>query len=220
MTKMKTLYKISATLALATAMFFFCNLANAQIKIESASQNSLTETPEMMENAPDMTNGFWLLSNTEKNVFNAQKDMVWKAENDALLASRKWVDYLSVEHTVNCGFNIDTPPDKIAPGQEFILSGSFTNYEYSTTTNVRVGVKVSMQRDLKKNTKLHREATEIFKIAKDFKQHNTEAKSGVVITPRRYLGDDKTLKICVDYYVGPDHYITTYIYNWIESSSL
>jgi hypothetical protein len=219
--KMKTNTKYYfLTCAVVSLVLLLCNWTNAQQKITSASKNSLSENTELSENTPDQANGFWLLSSTENNVFNAEKEMVWKSDNDALVALRKWVDYLTVEHTVNCGFKIDSPPDKMAPGQEFILSGSFINYEYSTTNNVRVGFKVYMERNLVKNEKLHREGTEVFKIAKDLKQHNTEAKSGVIITPKRYLGDDKTIKICVDFYVGPDHYIMNYIYNWVESSSL
>ena len=64
------------------------------------------------------------------------------------------------------------------------------------------------------------DAVQVVNVNKDNKLHTAEVQQGKFIAPKHFMGEGTQIQIMVDCYIGKDHYITTYIYNFVESSSL
>jgi hypothetical protein len=164
-------------------------------------------------------NGYWQLTDTKTETYNGAKYTQW-TNGEMITATSIWKDILNIEHTVASSFKWEQPPEKMMPGLEVSLSGTYDNIEYSTTNRVYTGIKIFMDRAGVSFYNTSNDAIQVVNVNKDNKTHTAEIQKGKFISPKHFMGEGTQIQIMVDCFIGKDHYITTYIYNFVESSSL
>ncbi|RPI15621.1 MAG: hypothetical protein EHM58_13620 [Ignavibacteriae bacterium] len=164
-------------------------------------------------------NGYWQLSDTKTETYNGAKYTQWTT-GETITATSVWKDILNIEHTVASSFKWEPPPDKMLPGLEITMSGIYDNIEYSTPNRVFTGIKIFMDRAGASFYNVSSDAVQVVNVNKDNKTHTAELQKGRFIAPKHFTGEGMQIQITVDCFIGKDHYITTYIYNFIESSNL
>lgn len=164
-------------------------------------------------------NGYWQLTDTRTETYNGVKHTQW-TNGDVITATSVWIDILNIEHTVASSFKWEQPPVKMMPGLEVSLSGTYDNIEYSTTSKVLTGIKIYMDRAGSTFYNTSSEAIQVVNVSKDNKLHTAEIQKGAFIAPKHFMGEATQIQIMVDCFIGKDHYLTTYIYNFVESSNL
>ncbi len=187
-----------------------------QEKITSASEKEFAYT----DPGTDPVNGTWELSSTKIDLVSGANDTKWVNGEGLIVATSSWIDMLKIEHTVSSSFKWDNPPQKLVPGQDLKISGTYINNEYSTPNKILTGFKIYSDRDNQPFSEVIPSTWEIIKVLKDNKQHGSEVKTGFFPAPKYYQGDSKEMNIVVDCYIGKDHYVVTYIYMWGDSSHL
>jgi hypothetical protein len=172
-----------------------------------ASNDNITKSHEI-----EPLCGYWELSGSKIDNFSDNKYTNWIRGNEIISGTCKWQDVLKIEHTVSSSFKWDQPAQKLVPGTNIKISGSYINDEYSTPNRVLTGIHITL--DKSKNGV----STDIIKLTKDNKQHYSEDKTALISIPNFYKGDNREINIIVDCYIGKDHYIATYTYLWVDSA--
>lgn len=201
-------------------VFLLAFSINAQEKLTSASAN--TETLRIAgtsENDPNSVQGYWQLTETKSEIYNVANRTKW-TEGAYITAISSWIDYLDVEHTIESGFKWDTPPEKLMPGKNLQLAGSFEDREFSTCSRIQSGIKIYVSGNQKGF--LHPDAviSNVLYLKKDCKTHNSEINIGTFTAPRNNSKDNNLLHLTIDCYIGSDHYVSTYTYMWVAGKSL
>jgi len=160
--------------------------------------------------------GYWELTGNNKGA-NPTKVTKWDGTSQSITGTSSWKDYLDIIHTVSSSFKWDTPPDKMMPGMEVNLKGTYTNNEYSTYGATKTGIKIFIEKVGDPISNPGYDAIDILKMTKDYKQHMSEVKNAKYSAPKYFRGKSKDIQLVVDCYIGSDHYVTTYIYNWVIS---
>lgn len=164
--------------------------------------------------------GYWEFTGSKTDIYSADKNTLWDNNSDLIVATSTWIDMLKIEHTVSSSFKWEQPPQRLMPGSDNKISGNYINNEYSTPNRVLTGLRILIDRTNEAFSEANAGSTEILKVLKDNKQHVSEVKTGFFSAPKFFRGDTREIRLLVDCYIGKDHYVTTYTYNWIESSSL
>jgi hypothetical protein len=194
------------------ALVLFTRVTGAQ-NITGASQQEIAS----MESEP--MNGYWELSNSNSQPVDLARITAWTT-GDNLVALTVWKDILNIEHTVSSSFKWDTPPSKLMPGIEISMSGKYENIEYSTPNRVLTGIKILVDKAGSTFQNLTSSAIQVVNVNKDNKQHSSEIQNGKFSVPKHFSGEGNEIVITVDCFVGKDHYVSTYTYTFVESSSL
>lgn len=160
--------------------------------------------------------GYWEL-NTSNNTNNPTKITKWNETGTNLTGTSEWKDILDIYHTVSSSFKWDTPPDRMVPGMELSLKGAYVNNEYSTTGKVQTGIRIYIDKVGAPIEKPTYEAVPIVKLSKDNTQHMTEERNGKFSAPKYFRGKSNDIQVIVDCYIGTDHFVTTYEYNWVTT---
>lgn len=199
-------------IAISSQLLFSYSIAqdNPNLAYLDGSNTNLIEDP----NEP--ANGFWMLSDVKTENKNLGKITNWVINSEIIIANARWIDQLNIEHNVSCTFEWDRPPDKLIPGTDNKIKTYFKNNEYSTTGKVNTGIKIKIDKIGKIESNLDYESIDILKLAKDYKNRSSEDKLGFFTVPKYYKGDNRTIELVVDCYIGNDHFISTYFYNWTE----
>lgn len=164
----------------------------------------------------DESVGYWQFTG-QNNGFNPTKITKWNASEQAVTGISSWKDYLEIIHTVSSSFKWDKPPEKMIPGTDVDLKGTYKNIEYSTTGYIKTGIKIFIEKVGDPISDPGYDAIDILKMTKDYKQHMSEVKNATYSPPKFFRGKSKDIQLVVDCYIGSDHYVTTYIYNWIST---
>jgi hypothetical protein len=181
--------------------------------IKSASEKEYTT----FESEP--LNGYWKLYETRSEVYDGARCTKWTT-GETITALSVWKDLLNIEHTIGSSFTWEAPPNKMMPGLEVILSGTYDNIEYSTTNKIYTGIKIFMDRAGTSFFENTSDGIQVINVRKDNKLHTAEIQKGKFIAPKHFVGEGREIQIMVDCFIGKDHYITTYFYSFIESSNL
>lgn len=206
----KRLLQWTKGISLAVLFFSFSVLAQDNNPAPSGSpgEEEMTYTQEAI--------GYWELNGTN-NAFNPSKITNWKGSELNLTGESVWNDMLNIQHTVSSSFKWERPPEKMIPGMELNLSGEYIDNEYSTTGKTATGIKIFIDKVGTPINKPSRDAVEIIKLNKDYRQHISEAKNNKFAVPKFYIGKSKDIQVIVDCYVGNDHYVSTYTYTWVDT---
>jgi hypothetical protein len=164
----------------------------------------------------DESIGYWQLTG-QNNGFNPTKITKWNASEQAVTGISSWKDFLEIIHTVSSSFKWDKPPEKMIPGTDVDLKGTYKNIEYSTTGAIKTGIKIFIEKVGDPISEPGYDAIDILKMTKDYKQHMSEVKNATYSPPKFFRGKSKDIQLVVDCYIGSDHYVTTYIYNWVST---
>jgi hypothetical protein len=203
-------------------VFFSCFLLLFGTALSQDTKTSESNNKELglagYSNEP--MSGYWKLTNSNTEIANLEKHTEWSTETGTLTATTSWDDNHKIEHTISASFRWDNPPEKMLPGGDVKIQGTFVNNEYSSIGRILYGLLVSVGNSGTKFFNVKTDASQVLLINKDYKQHNSEVKDGWFLAPKHYLGESTWIQIMVDCYIGQDHYVTTYVYNWIESSPL
>lgn len=209
----KRLFNRAIWNGVVSILFFFSVSVGAQTENNPAPSGSpgveeMTYTQEAI--------GYWELSSTN-NAFNPSKITNWTGSELSLTGQSVWKDILDIQHTVSSSFKWERPPERMVPGMEISLTGEYIDNEYSTTGKIVTGIKIYIDKIGTPINKPSRDAIEVVKLNKDYKQHISEAKKNKFSAPKFYIGKSKDIQVIVDCYVGTDHYVSTYTYTWVDS---
>jgi hypothetical protein len=171
---------------------------------------------ESTTNTTDESIGYWELSGNN-NGSNPTKITKWDGTGQSITGTSSWKDYLDIIHTVSSSFKWDAPPEKMIPGMEVNLKGIYTNNEYSTYGATKTGIKIFIEKVGDPISNPGYDAIDILKMTKDYKAHMSEVKNASYNPPKYFRGKSKDIQLVVDCYIGSDHYVTTYIYNWVST---
>lgn len=160
--------------------------------------------------------GYWEL-NTSNFTNNPTKITKWNEAGTTLTGTSEWKDILDIIHTVSSSFKWDAPPERMVPGMELSLKGAYINNEYSTTGKVQTGIRIYIDKVGAPIEKPTYEAVPIVRLSKDNRQHMTEEANGKFSAPKYFRGTTKDIQVIVDCYIGSDHYVTTYEYDWVTT---
>jgi hypothetical protein len=160
--------------------------------------------------------GYWELSGTNSS-FNTSKITSWTGSKQNLTGQSVWKDVLEIQHTVSSSFKWESLPERMVPGMELSLTSEYIDNEYSTTGKTVTGIKIYIDKVGIPINKPSLDAVEIVKLNKDYRQHISEAKKNKFSAPKFYIGKSKDIQVIVDCYVGTDHYVSTYTYNWVNT---
>jgi hypothetical protein len=209
-------------LTISAIAFFSCFLFvfNAAYSQEVKDTETLNRELGYAGLPNEPMSGYWMLVNSKTEVANLVKHTEWTVESGLLTANTNWEDAHKIEETISASFKWDNPPDKMLPGSEVQIKGTFVNNEYSSISRVPYGLLVSLGSTNIKYYNAKSEASEVLQISKNYKQHNSEVKDGWFTAPKHYAGESTWIQLMIDCYVGQDHYVTTYIFSWTESTPL
>jgi hypothetical protein len=160
--------------------------------------------------------GYWELAGSNYGT-NPTTITTWKISDQSVTGTSSWKDFLNIIHTVSSSFKWEKPPEKMTPGMELNLKGSYTDNEYSTNGLVKTGIKIFIENVGSSISNPGYDAINILKMTKDYKQHISEVKNAKYSAPKYFRGKSKNIQLVVDCYIGSDHYVTTYIYDWVSS---
>lgn len=185
------------------------------------SQNENNPAPsgspgEEDPNIKEESIGYWELTRSNYGT-NPTNITTWKSSEQSVTGTSSWKDFLEIIHTVSSSFKWDEPPEKMIPGKDIDLKGSYKNIEYSTTGTIKTGIKIFIQNVGSPISNPGYDAINILKMTKDYKQHVSEVKNAKYNAPKYFRGKSKNIQLVVDCYIGSDHYVTTYIYDWVSS---
>jgi hypothetical protein len=160
--------------------------------------------------------GYWEL-NTSNSTSNPTKITKWNGSQQSLTGTAEWKDILDIIHTVSSSFKWDAPPERMVPGMELNLSSSYVDNEYSTTGKTKTGIKIYIDKVGNPIEKPSYESIDIVKLNKDYREHRSENRDGKFSAPKFFKGRSKDIQVIVDCFIGDDHYVTTYVYDWVNS---
>jgi hypothetical protein len=172
---------------------------------------------EDYSNPIESPNGYWVLTGTDTQLFGNQPGNSWDGNPGDLSVSLKWKDGLEIQHTVSCKYQWQSPPAEVQPGENIRMTGTYINSEYSTTSKMKMGLSVALDK-VNISTSASHQPNEFIKIARDNKNYENETKVGLIQAPK--TGNKNTeLKLTVDCYAGGTKYTTTYTYGWVGTGN-
>jgi hypothetical protein len=183
------------------------------------AQNT-TDNPEMTASgnntgvSNESSNGYWSLTATNTEITGGTKEKKWSGNSGDISIAMKWVDGLTIQHSISCRFKWIEPPREIRPGNEVRMSGTYMNTDYSTTNKVLTGLNIVLDKIYTGQSKLGNEPYEIVKISRDNKNYENETKTGFVEAPKTGSKDSE-LKLSISCYAGSTKYTTSYTYSWV-----
>lgn len=185
------------------------------------SQNENNPAPsgspgEEDPNNTEETIGYWELTGSNYGS-NPTKITKWNTSEQSVTGTSSWKDFLEIIHTISSSFKWEKPPEKMIPGMELNLKGSYVDNEYSTNGLVKTGIKIFIEKVGDPISNPGYDAIDILKMTKDYKQHISEVKNAKYTAPKYFRGKSKDIQLVVDCYIGADHYVTTYVYNWVST---
>ena len=201
-------YRLLIITTTFVALFYSLNLLaqDKEVQLVNNSTNTVSTS--------DPIRGYWELSGTYSENFSDKRITSWVSDNGMMVGTSRWIDVLNIEHTVSSSFKWDSPPQILYSGIDVKLGGSYVNNEYSTTERMKTGMKVYSF--IGKEGESGKGNTDLLKMVKDNKLHESENKMAFFIPPNYYSGDTREMKIIVDCYIGRDHYITTFDYLFVD----
>lgn len=160
--------------------------------------------------------GSWIFTGSWGEVLNKTKYTDWIGNDNNLIGNSRWKDILSIQHTISCSFSWISPPNVLTPGNEVLLSASYINNEYSSTSKIFSGIRIVLEKgEIISDNK----SSEILFMKKDNLNKNNETKLGNLFIPKYYKGDPEQILIFIDCFIGNDHYRMFYSYRWVEHNS-
>lgn len=214
---MKQTITLNLLIIAVVTLFLTTSTFQSQEKISGASTKEFTYSDPGSDPGTDPVNGSWELNSTKIDQVKGANDTKFENGSNMIVGTSSWIDILKIEHTVSSSFKWDDPPQKLIPGQDMKISGTYINNEYSTPNRVLTGLKIYSDRDNRPFSEVIPSAWEIFEINKDNKHHGSEVKTGFFPAPKFYQGDSREMNIVVDCFIGKDHYVVTYVYLWSGS---
>jgi hypothetical protein len=202
MKNLKTI-NYNGVLILVFTLFFVNNLLSQENQFVY-SDNLSTVTGEVPD--PNETPaGYWNLVDKKINVIKSSNEGPWSLNKEGETNCLSiWKDFLEIKHTIDCKLTWSVFPYMMKPGTDMKVSSEFVSNEYSTTSMVQTGIKISVA---------DYTSVDILNIKKNYNNHQNEKREVNFKIPS--YNDTKTLLIGVDCYVGKEHYILNYIYNWV-----
>jgi hypothetical protein len=201
--------KISVLILLASAIMAFA--------FETRGQD-LTITNTNTEGAgtykAELTSGAWVLTTVDQKAYNGTTLTKWNGSTNEVGGELAWKDMLDIIHTVNSGFKWQAPPQQMQPGSYLNLEAIYTNVDYATSSNVKTGIKMFIDKAGADYKVTNEEAIEILKVNKDNKQYANEVKKGFFSAPKTLFDETNQCQLIVDCFIGKDHYVTTYTYEY------
>jgi hypothetical protein len=194
-------------------MFLFAMNVYAQNDNNPAPSGSSSEEHSTVS---EEAIGYWEL-NTSNFTNNPSKITKWSETGTKITGTSEWKDILSIIHTVSSSFKWDTPPERMVPGMELNLKGAYENNEYSTTGKIQTGIRIYIDKVGEPIEKPSYDAVQIVKLTKDYKSHFNEEINGKFSAPKYFRGKSNDIQVIVDCYIGTDHYVTTYEYDWVTT---
>ncbi|MCC6866716.1 MAG: hypothetical protein IT280_11220 [Ignavibacteria bacterium] len=171
-----------------------------------------TETSKFI--AEDLTSGGWTLKSVEAKQYNGINITKWDIRNNDVTANCSWKDMLEIVHTIESGFKWQDPPEYMKPGEYLNLEAIYTNIDYSTTANISTGIKMFFGKAGSDYKNPEANSIEVLKLTKSNKQYANEVKKGFFYAPKTYFDKNNLCQLIIDCYVGKDHYVTTYTYEY------
>lgn len=165
-------------------------------------------------NPTELTSGAWILINVEQNVYNEHGITKWERSGNEIIGLCQWKDILDIVHTVNAGFKWQEPSAYLKPGALAEFQASYINKEYSTTANVKTGIKVFFDRKDASYKSNNIEAVYVLNMNKYNKYYSSEDKKEVFVVPKYLFDDSNECVLIVDCYTGADHFVTKYTYRY------
>lgn len=205
----KVTVKISILILLASAIMAFALEVRAQ---DVTTNNTSTEGAGTYK--AELSGGSWVLTNVQQKAYNGTNMTKWNAKNNEIDGELAWKDMLDIIHTVNSGFKWQDPPQSMQPGTYMNLEAIYTNIDYATSSNVKTGIKMFIDRAGTDYKVSNEDAIEILKVNKDNKQYANEVKKGFFSAPKTLFDETNQCQLIVDCFVGKDHYVTTYTYEY------
>lgn len=162
----------------------------------------------------ELTGGAWVLTNTETSVFNSSNLTKWEGNSNETGGVLAWKDILDIIHTVNSGFKWQEPPKTMQPGSYLNLEAIYTNLDYSTSSNIKTGIKIFIDKVGTSYMAMNPDGIDVLKVNKDKAHYNNEVKKGFFNAPKTLFDETNQCQLIVDCYIGKDHYVTTYTYTY------
>ena len=201
--------KISILILLASAIMAFAYEVRAQ---ELTITNTSTEGAGTYK--AELSGGSWVLTNVQQKAYNGTNLTKWSAKSNEIDGELSWKDMLDIIHTVNSGFKWQDPPQTMQPGSYLNLEAVYTNIDYATSSNVKTGIKMFIDRAGADYKISNEDAIEILKVNKDNKQYANEVKKGFFSAPKTLFDETNQCQLIIDCFVDKDHYVTTYTYEY------
>lgn len=164
--------------------------------------------------AEELVGGSWVLANVESKSINTSNITKWSPKGTEAVGDCSWKDILEIVHTVSSGFKWQEPPQTMQPGSYMNLEVIYTNLDYATTAKINTGVKIFIERSGANYLTMEPNGIEVLKLNKDNKQYANEVKKGFFYAPKSRFDETNQCQLVIDCYVGKDHYVTTYTYNY------
>ncbi|MCX7878703.1 MAG: hypothetical protein N2510_08720 [Ignavibacteria bacterium] len=165
-------------------------------------------------NPSELTSGAWILTDVEQKAYNEVGITKWEKSGNEIVSLCQWKDILDIIHTVNAGFKWMEPSSYLKPGSLMEFQASYINKEYSTTTNLKTGIRVFFDRKDASYKSNSIEAVYVLNVSKYNKYYSSEDKREVFTVPKYLFDDSNECVLIVDCYVGGDHYVTKYTYRY------
>ena len=162
----------------------------------------------------ELTGGAWVLTNTEQKVHNGTNLTKWAGNTTEIGGVLSWKDMLDIIHTVNSGFKWQDPPKTMQPGSYLNLEAIYTNLDYSTSSNVKTGIKIFIDKVGTNFMAMNPDGIDVLKVNKDNVHYNNEVKKGFFDAPKTLFDETNQCQLIVDCYIGKDHHVTTYTYTY------
>ncbi len=207
--------------AVSAMMAFVLTVRGQEITITNTNtpqEITITNTNSNTEGAgtyrAELTGGSWVLTNVDQKAYNGTNLTKWTGSTNDVGGMHSWKDILEITHTVNSGFKWQDPPKMMQPGSYLNIEAIYTNLDYSTPSNVKTGIKMFIDKAGTSYQVANTDAIEILKVNKDNKQNANEVKKGFFDAPKTLFDETNQCQLIVDCYIGKDHYVTTYTYEY------
>ena len=206
--------RIISTIAIVSIYIFLVScILTAQTTYDNPEMTASGNYNNTYNESP---NGYWTLTATNTEIAGGTKEKKWSGNPGDISIVMRWIDGLSIQHSLSCRFKWGEPPKEIRPGNEVRMSGTYINTDYSTTNKVLTGINIVLDKIYTGENKLSNEPNEIMKISRDNKNYENETKAGFVDAPK--TGNKNSgLKLSINCYAGNAKYTTTYTYSWVGS---
>lgn len=222
---MKSLTKITCSLGSSAALAVFMTaisfniysqnliVENTQNKSTTLSNNDVKRNVSLIERS---SSGYWALADVKNERTNSQVTK-WTGYERNSTGNSIWKDGLNVEHTIISTFKWEAPPSNLYPGTDLKLVSTYVNEDYSTSEKVKTGITIKIDKANENYFEPSANEIEVVKLIKDNKQNNSEVKTGFINFPKDYSPDSDKIQVTVDCFIGNDHNVTVYIYNWVNN---
>ena len=180
--------------------FLFCFTVICQENTPSSSGDDNTEHKD-----------YWQLTESKVLVSNYDNYTVWTGSPGEIKGEMTRIDNYKIEHTITTKFTWGLPPAMLTPGKESSIYAAFENTDYSSTSPAFSGLIIKLD-DYNENIS---SASEFVKLGRSKKNSTPEFTNGTFFVPFHNEKNNRLL-ISVNCFIGNDHYITAYIYEWVK----